>query len=39
MLDGHIIADTSSVPVPATVAAVGGAGGGQPARPAQEGPS
>ena len=39
MLDGHIIADTS--PVPGHAAAVGGAGGGRPARrqPAQEGPS
>jgi putative ABC transport system ATP-binding protein len=39
MLDGHVIADTSSVPGHA--AAAGGAGGGRPARPrpAQEGPS
>jgi putative ABC transport system ATP-binding protein len=40
MLDGHIIADTSPVPVPGHAAAAGGAGQG-PARrqPAQEGPS
>ena len=35
MLDGHIIADTSSVSVPGQAAAVGGL----PARPGQEGPS
>ncbi len=41
MLDGHIIADTSPVPVTGRAAAAGGAGGGRPARrrPAQEGPS
>jgi putative ABC transport system ATP-binding protein len=41
MLDGHIIADTSPVPLPGHPAAVGGAGGGRPARswPVQEGPS
>jgi putative ABC transport system ATP-binding protein len=41
MLDGHIIADTSPVPVPSHAAPVGRAGGGRPARswPAQEGPS
>jgi len=39
MLDGHIIADTSSVPVPGQAAAVNGASGGRPARPGQEGPS
>jgi putative ABC transport system ATP-binding protein len=41
MLDGHIIADTSPVPVTGHVAAAGGASGGRPARsrPAQEGPS
>ena len=40
MLDGHIIADTSPVPV-AGHAAAGGGPGGRPARrqPAQEGPS
>jgi putative ABC transport system ATP-binding protein len=44
MLDGHITADTSPVPVPGPVpgraAAAGGAGGGRPAgrRPGQEGP-
>ncbi len=40
MLDGHIIADTSPVPV-AGDAAAGGGPGGRPARrqPAQEGPS
>ena len=40
MLDGHIIADTSPVPVPGH-AATGGTGGGPPARsqPAQEGSS
>jgi putative ABC transport system ATP-binding protein len=40
MLDGHIIADTSPVPV-AGYAAAGGGPGGRPARrqPAQEGPS
>ena len=43
MLDGHIITDTSAVPVPGPghPAAAGGAGGRRPARsgPAQEGPS
>ena len=41
MLDGHIIADTSPVPLPGHAAAAGGAGGGRPARswPVQEGPS
>jgi len=45
MLDGHIVADTSSVPVSGQAVAArgagGGAGGGWPARsrPAQEGPS
>jgi putative ABC transport system ATP-binding protein len=40
MLDGHIIADTSPVPVPGHAVA-GGGPGGRPARrkPAQEGPS
>jgi putative ABC transport system ATP-binding protein len=36
MLDGHIIADTSPIPVPGHAAAASGAGG---RRPAQEGPS
>jgi len=41
MLDGHIIADTSPVPLPGHAPAAGGAGGGRPARsrPVQEGPS
>jgi putative ABC transport system ATP-binding protein len=41
MLDGHIIADTSPVPLPGHAAAADGAGGGRPARswPVQEGPS
>ena len=41
MLDGHIIADTSPVPLPGHAAAAGGAAGGRPARswPVQEGPS
>jgi putative ABC transport system ATP-binding protein len=41
MLDGHIIADTSPLPLPGHAAAAGGAGGGRPARswPVQEGPS
>jgi putative ABC transport system ATP-binding protein len=41
MLDGHIIADTSPVPVPGHAAAADGAGSGRPAgrQLAQEGPS
>ena len=41
MLDGHIIADTSPVPLPGHAAAADGARSGRPARswPAQEGPS
>ena len=41
MLDGHIIADTSPVPLPGHATAADGAGGGRPARswPVQEGPS
>jgi putative ABC transport system ATP-binding protein len=41
MLDGHIIADTGPVPVPAHAATAGEAGGGRPARcpPAREGRS
>jgi putative ABC transport system ATP-binding protein len=37
VLDGHIIADTSPIPFPRH-AVVGGADGGRPAPPAQEGP-
>ena len=37
MLDGHIIADTSPVPVPGHPAAAGGAGGRRPARSARAG--
>ncbi len=41
MRDGHIIADTSPVPLPGHAAAAGEAGSGRPARswPVQEGPS
>jgi putative ABC transport system ATP-binding protein len=40
MLDGHIVADTSPIPVTGRVPAAGDAGGGPArSRPTQEGPS